>query len=69
MPKSDPDRSPGWHFHDPHDILHEMPYTVHWKAAATDVCDISMLFGPRPRVAATNDGSNGPVAAEDAAAR
>ena len=46
-----------------------MPYTVHWKAAATDVCDISMLFGPRPRMAATNDGSNGPVAAEDAAAR
>ena len=49
------DRNPGWHFHDPHDILHEMPYTMHWKAAATDVCDISILFGPRPHMAATND--------------
>ena len=49
------DRNPGWHFHDPHDILHEMPYTMHWKAAATDVCDISILFGPRPRMAASND--------------
>ena len=28
---------------------------MHWKAAATDVCDISILFGPRPRMAATND--------------